>query len=227
MYNILIVEDEKPIREFIAINLKREKFEVLEAGTGEEALSLLKENSIDLVVLDLMLPGIDGYEVCSRIRNNYPDTAVIMVTAKSSDMDKVLGLELGADDYMVKPFNTYELTARIRSVLRRTAKVDSRSNTFVDGQIKINTLTHMVYKNGREIDLTPKEFDLLVILVQNPGVVFDRNQILDLVWDENYFGDTKTVDVHIRRLREKIEDNPSEPVYIETVWGVGYRWRIK
>ena len=175
-----------------------------------------------------MLPGIDGYEVCGYIRNNHSYTAIIMVTAKSSDMDKVLGLELGADDYVVKPFNTYELTARVRSVLRRTKKVNSREfENLVDGQIQVNTLTHMVYKNDQAIDLTPKEFDLLVILAKNPGVVFDRNRILDLVWDENYFGDTKTVDVHIRRLREKIEDNPSEPVYIETVWGVGYRWRIK
>ncbi|HHY04765.1 MAG TPA: response regulator transcription factor [Thermoanaerobacterales bacterium] len=228
MSKILIVEDEKPIREFIAINLKREKYEVVEAVSGEEALSLLKDEEVDLVILDIMLPGIDGYEVCRNIRENLPDTAIIMVTAKSQDMDKVIGLELGADDYVIKPFNTYELIARIRSVLRRTKKTSAlKSQTIIDGSLKINPVSQMVYKNGNVVELTPKEFGLLLTLAKSPGEVFERNRLLDIVWDEEYFGDTKTVDVHIRRLREKIEDNPSQPVYIETVWGVGYRWRLK
>lgn len=228
MYKILIVEDEKPIREFVAINLKREKFKVLEADSGEEAIRLLKRESADLVILDIMLPGIDGYEVCRYIRENLPDTAIIMVTAKSQDMDKIMGLELGADDYVVKPFNTYELIARIRSVLRRTKKSGSpKAKIIIDGGIKIDVLSHIVYKNGKEIALTPKEFDLLLTLAQSPGEAFGRNRLLDIVWDENFFGDSKTVDVHIHRLRDKIEDNPSEPAYIETVWGVGYRWRLK
>lgn len=228
IYTILIVEDEKPIREFIAINLEREKFAVLEADSGEKALELLKNHRVDLVVLDIMLPGIDGYEVCRSIRSDYPDTAVIMVTAKSTDIDKILGLELGADDYVSKPFNTYELIARIRSVLRRTRPSEpEQPDTLEDGQIKISYKARLAFKDGERLELTPKEFDLLVTLAQNPGVAFDRNRLLDLVWGQNYFGDTKTVDVHIRRLREKVEDEPSHPVYIETVWGVGYRWRCK
>lgn len=228
MHKILIVEDERPIREFIAINLKREKFKALQADSGEAAIALMKNENVDLVILDLMLPGIDGYEVCRYIRENLPDTAIIMVTAKSQDVDKIVGLELGADDYVVKPFNTHELIARIRSVLRRTKKSDlAKAKTIIDGSLKIDLLSHMVYKDGKEISLTPKEFDLLLTLAQSPGEVFERNRLLDIVWDENFFGDSKTVDVHIRRLREKIEDKPSKPVYIETVWGVGYRWRLK
>jgi DNA-binding response OmpR family regulator len=226
MHKVLIIEDEKPIREFMAINLEREKFQVYLAGCGEEGLEQLQNNDIDLVILDLRLPGIDGYEVCRYIRGNYPATGIIMVTAKSQDMDKILGLELGADDYVIKPFNTNELIARIRSVLRRIKRSgESHPDTLVDGPLKITASSRLVYKNQQKIDLTPKEFDLLLNFIRNPGVAFERNQLLDLIWDENYFGDTKTVDVHIRRLREKIEDNPSQPVYIETVWGVGYRWR--
>lgn len=228
MERILIVEDEKPIREFMTIVLGREDFHVLQAVSGEEALAMLQDHEVDLMVLDIRLPGIDGFEVCRRVREDYPGIAIIMVTAKSQDLDKIMGLELGADDYIIKPFNVYELIARIRAVLRRIRQSQpEKSKVIIDGQIEISPASHTVHKDDQIIELTPREFDLLVTLAQHPGVVLNRDRLLDMVWEEDYFGDTKTVDVHIRRLREKIEDDPSDPVYIETVWGIGYKWRAR
>ncbi len=217
MDRILIVEDEQYIREFIALNLTRDNFKVFEAESGEKALEFLAGNEVELVLLDLKLPGMDGYAVCREIRNRYPHMAVIMVTAKSQDMDKIMGLELGADDYLTKPFNPYELLARIRSVIRRTKACDRTPREAASfGRIRAD---------GVEVKLTPKEFEIVQTLLSEPGRTYTRDQLLDSIWGRNYFGDPKTLDVHVRRLRGKMEDNPDEPVFIETVWGVGYRWR--
>jgi DNA-binding response OmpR family regulator len=224
---ILIVEDEKNIQEFVCINLKREGYKIVACETGEEAILLLKKTSFAMAILDINLPGIDGYEVLSYIRTHHPKTAVIMLTAKNNDMDKIIGLESGADDYVAKPFNVQELIARIRSVLRRTGLdfLEQETTLFLYQDVKIDTLNHSAYKKGEKLELTPKEFDLLLYFLKNPGVSFQRNQLMDAVWGEQFFGDTKTVDVHIRKLREKIEEDASNPYYIETVWGIGYRWR--
>lgn len=221
---VLIVEDEESIRRFISINLIRNNFEVIEADTGELGVKLVKEKKPDVVVLDIMLPGIDGYKVCEEIRKIIPDLIIIMLTAKSQDMDKIMGLELGADDYMVKPFNPLELVARIRAILRRVKKNDN------SGLLKIRNLSmdlnsKKFYKNDKEIELTPTEFSIMKLFMKNPEKAFSRNEILNLIWGENYFGDLKTVDVHVRRLREKIEDDASIPQIIETIWGTGYRLR--
>lgn len=226
MDNILVVEDEQYIREFVVVNLKRNDFCTFEAESGEKALMILSTNNIDLVLLDLKLPDMNGYDVCREIRSKYLNTAVIMVTAKTSDMDKIMGLELGADDYLTKPFNPQELIARIRSVIRRTKRDDiQKRDIIVYDKIKIDFDSHKVFKSEMEIKLTPKEFDIVYNLAKDPGYTYTRDQLIDTVWGIDYFGDTKTLDVHIRRLREKIEEDPAEPIFIETVWGVGYRWR--
>lgn len=226
MDRILIVEDEQYIREFISLNLARSGFETLEASSGEEGLDILSKNTVDLVLLDVKLPGMDGFQVCRSIRASRPDIAVIMVTARNQDMDKIMGLELGADDYVSKPFNPYELVARIRSVIRRTKRQEPQTeDVLVSGPVKLDCDLHRVFKNEAEIKVTPKEFEILRTLLKRPGHTFDRDQLLNLVWGGDYYGDTKTLDVHIRRLREKIEDDPARPAFIETVWGVGYRWR--
>jgi len=222
---VLIVEDEVSIRKFININLRRNGFEVLEAGSGEKAFELIKTCKPDIMVLDIMLPGIDGFEVCKRVREDMPDIIVIMLTAKAQDTDKIMGLELGADDYMVKPFNPLELVARIRSILRRTKhskKDEAGSISFKN--LLLDLESHKFFKSNKEIELTPTEFAILKVFLNSFGKALSRDELLNSVWGENYFGDLKTVDVYIRRLREKIEDNPSEPQFIETVWGVGYRW---
>lgn len=225
---ILIVEDESSIRRFISINLERDSFVVIEAASGEEGLEKTKNEQPDLVVLDVMLPGIDGYEVCRRLREDFPDVAVIMLTARGQDMDKLMGLELGADDYIVKPFNPLELSARIRAVLRRMNQPSRslRQETVLRcGPFQLDTHGHRFDKDGRNIELTPREFDLLKTFMQNIDRALTRDEILNMTWGIDFIGDPKTVDVHIRRLREKIEDTPSHPVYIETVWGYGYCFR--
>lgn len=222
---ILIVEDESSIRKFISINLKRNGFDVLEAESGEEALEIVRKYNPEVVVLDVMLPGIDGFEVCQTITQITRDTIIIMLTARGQDMDKIMGLELGADDYMVKPFNPLELVARIRAILRRKEKAVKVDNTEIISikNLKIDKKSKKFYKNDNEIELTPTEFSIMKMFMESPRKAFGRDEILNIVWGENYFGDIKTVDVHIRRLREKIEDIPSDPKYIETVWGLGYR----
>jgi DNA-binding response OmpR family regulator len=223
---VLVVEDEASIRKFITINLERNNFEVYQTETGEEALKIIENNRPAVVVLDLMLPGMDGFEVCGRIREDYPEIVIIMLTARSQDIDKIRGLELGADDYMVKPFNPKELVARIRSIFRR---LDINKTVDLDiipfKNLTMDLRSQQFFKNEQEIELTPTEFAILKILISNPGRAISRNELLSSVWGKNYFGDLKALDVYIRRLREKIEDDPSSPCFIETVWGYGYRWQ--
>jgi len=222
---VLVVEDEDSIRRFININLEKSGFQVLEAETGEKALEMAGLHNPEVIILDVMLPGIDGFEVCRRIRADYPEKIIIMLTAKGQDLDKIAGLELGADDYMVKPFNPLELVARIRTILRRTSKSNAQAENGIQFKnLLLDLNSQKFFKNSREIDLTPTELSVLKIFMHNPGKAISRDDLLNSVWGKNYFGDLKTLDVYIRRLREKIEDNPSEPQFIETVWGFGYRW---
>lgn len=222
---VLVVEDEESIRRFIILNLNAAGFQVGEAASGEDALALLKSFAPQVVVLDIMLPGISGLEVCRQIREAVPETVVIMLTAKGQDTDKILGLEIGADDYMVKPFNPLELIARIKAILRRTTGSKDTKQIIFDRNLRLDLAANKFFKNNVETELTPTEFSLLKVLMENPGRALKRDEMLDAVWGEDYFGDTKTLDVHIRRLREKIEDNPSQPEFIKTVWGYGYRWQ--
>jgi DNA-binding response OmpR family regulator len=227
MARILILEDEDDIRAFIVINLKRAGYEVLQASTGEEALEIVEQNpNIDMAVLDVMLPGIDGLEVCRRIREKDKTMGIIMLTAKAQELDKISGLTMGADDYMAKPFSPAELTARIDAVIRRVEllKGDS-SGKLESGPFKIDAAARVVYKNGKEIDLTQIEYLIMKLFIENEDQSLTREDILNNVWGENYFGDPKIVDVNIRRLRRKIEEDASSPKHIKTVWGYGYRWR--
>ncbi|MGI6733039.1 MAG: response regulator transcription factor [Anaerovoracaceae bacterium] len=221
---VLVVEDEDSIRRFIKLNLEMAGYEVAEAASGEDALDVFAAILPHVVVLDLMLPGIDGFEVCSYIRNTNPDSLIIMLTAKGQDTDKIMGLELGADDYMVKPFNPFELIARIKAMLRRQNRSEISKSVYVCDNLHLDIAGNRLLRDNREIELTPIEYSLLKLFMENPGKTLKRDEILNEVWGEDYFGDTKTLDVHIRRLREKIEDNPSEPRFIKTVWGFGYRW---
>lgn len=224
---VLVIEDESSIRKFITINLVRNGFEPLEADCGENGIEIFKSQRPSVVVLDIMLPGIDGFEVCTRIRKISESSIIIMLTAKGQDMDKITGLELGADDYMVKPFNPLELIARIRANLRRIESKDEKEVGLVFDNFKLDLNSQKFYKNDKEIELTPTELSIVENFMRNPGKAFTRDELLNVVWGENYFGYVKTVDVHIRRLREKIEDEPSQPKIIETVWGHGYRWKEK
>lgn len=222
---ILLVEDEESIRKFTKINLEREGFQVLEAESGEKGIEIVKEHQPDVVILDLMLPGISGYEVCERVRIDNPNIGIIMLTAKTQDVDKILGLEKGTDDYMVKPFNPKELILRIRSLIRRLEKGPKNENVIEDGPFVLDRYSRTFYKNNKLIELTPTELSIINLFVTNPGKAFTRNELLDLTWGNNYVGETKIVDVNIRRIRAKIEDDPSRPEYLETVWGIGYRWK--
>lgn len=223
---VLVVEDESSIRKFLSINLKREGFEVLEASSGEEALGTIRRVEPRVVVLDVMLPGIDGFEVCQSIRKIIPNIVIIMLTAKSQDMDKIMGLELGADDYMVKPFNPLEVIARIRANLRKIDNAKGQLTKVISiGELELDLQAQKFYKRGVEIELTPIEFSLMRMFMENNNKAFSRDEILNIVWGKSYFGDMKTVDVHVRRIRGKIEDDPAKPRLVETVWGVGYRLR--
>lgn len=226
--NILVVDDEQHIVELIKFNLENNGYNVFEANNGEDALRKAKEENIDLVLLDLMLPEIDGLEVCQKIKRDKDITGVsiIMVTAKSDETDKIIGLEIGADDYITKPFSIRELLARVKAVLRRgeeKRKEDLEEDNIYIGDILMNISTHEVYKKDKKLDLTLKEFELLYILSKNRGKVLSRNYLLDEIWGYDYFGETRTVDVHIRHLRKKVEDDDKNPKYIETVRGVGYK----
>lgn len=226
--NILIVEDEDSIRKFIKINLDRAGYNVFEASTGEEGLRLAEVSKIDIVVLDLMLPGIDGFEVCRSLREKYPNLGIIMLTAKSQDVDKIMGLEYGTDDYMTKPFNPTELVLRIKSLERRLEVDEDAKDLILEyPPFKIDIYSRLFFKDNIEVELTPTEFTIAKIFMENPGKAFKRDEILNLVWGLDFVGDSKIVDVNIRRLRSKIEEDSSQPFYIETVWGVGYRWRSK
>ena len=224
-YQILVVDDEKLIVKGIKFSLEQDGMEVTAAYDGEEALQLAKDNSFDLIVLDVMLPKMDGLQVCQQIRE-FSQIPIIMVTAKGEDMDKIMGLEYGADDYITKPFNILELKARIKAILRRSVrKVDAKAeveNVLKERELELTYDSRRVFISGKEVNLTAKEFDLLELMMENPGKVYSREKLLDTVWGYDYPGDVRTVDVHVRRLREKIEENPSEPKYIFTKWGVGY-----
>ena len=226
MDKILLIEDEASIRGFLKINLKRNNFDVIEADNGEDGLQLALTENPKIVILDVMLPGIDGFEVCKQLRERLKDIGIIMLTAKGQDMDKIIGLEYGADDYIVKPFNPMEVILRIKAILRRMVKDDD--NELIEfGPFNIDLYSQKVSKNGDELDLTPKEYMLMKLFLENPHKAFTRDELLNILWGKNYFGDLKIIDVNIRRLRAKIEDNPSEPKYIETIWGTGYRWNGK
>ena len=222
---VLVVDDEKLIVKGIRFSLEQDGMEVDCAYDGEEALEAAKKKEYDVVLLDVMLPKLSGFEVCQQIRE-FSSMPIIMLTAKGDDMDKILGLEYGADDYITKPFNILEVKARIKAIIRRSLKTAASNNadskTITFGEMKIDCENRRVYIANKEVNLTAKEFDLLELLVFNPNKVYSRENLLNIVWGYDYPGDVRTVDVHIRRLREKIETNPSEPKYIHTKWGVGY-----
>ncbi len=222
---VLVVDDEKLIVKGLRFSLEQDGMEVDCAYDGEEALEAAKNNKYDVILLDVMLPKFTGFEVCQQIRE-YSDVPIIMLTAKGDDMDKILGLEYGADDYITKPFNILEVKARIKAIMRRSTKKESKPvenpaiHTF--GSMKIDVDSRRVFLDGKEVNLTVKEFDLLELLMNNPNKVYSREKLLNDVWGYEYLGDVRTVDVHVRRLREKIESTPSDPKYIHTKWGVGY-----
>ena len=227
MYSILVCDDEKDIVSALKIYLMADGYQVFEAYNGKEALEVLKEQDIHLVLMDIMMPEMDGIAAMVKIRET-SNVPVILLTAKSEDTDKVLGLTVGADDYITKPFNILEVKARIKAIMRRTTVRDSASNapkTIVNGDLRLDCDSRRVYIAGKEVNLTAKEFDVLELLALNPNKVYSRENLLKLVWGSDYPGDVRTVDVHIRRLREKIESNPSEPRYVHTKWGVGYFFR--
>ena len=221
---VLDVDDEKLIVKGIRFSLEQDGMEVDCAYDGEEALNMVKDKEYDIILLDLMLPKLNGLEVCQQIRE-FSNVPIVMLTAKGEDMDKILGLEYGADDYITKPFNILEVKARIKAIMRRTVKqtaVEEKAKVVEAGNLKLDCESRRVFINGKEINLTAKEFDVLELLVFNPNKVYSRENLLNIVWGYEYPGDVRTVDVHIRRLREKIESNPSDPKYVHTKWGVGY-----
>jgi len=225
---ILVLEDEENIRSFVVINLKRAGYETIEAGTGEDALAALKENpDVKVALLDVMLPGIDGFEVCRRIRAMDNKIGIIMLTARSQEMDKVTGLMTGADDYVTKPFSPAELTARVDALFRRTGGGEEESvsaDEILSPPFRLNTRNRTLEKNGQRVKLTQVEYSIVKLFMENPGKALSREEILDAVWGEDYFGELKIVDVNIRRLRIKIEDNAQKPTFVNTVWGYGYKW---
>ena len=228
MKKILVLEDEASIRGFIVINLRRAGYDVIEAETGEEALERLRANpDTKVALLDIMLPGIDGFEVCRRIRATNTKIGIIMLTARSQEMDKVTGLMTGADDYVTKPFSPAELTARVDALMRRSGggvEQEPKEDELSSPPFVLNLRNRTLEKNGERIKLTQVEFGLMKLFMENPGKALSREEILDTVWGHDYFGELKIVDVNIRRLRMKVEDEPSHPTHIMTVWGYGYRW---
>ena len=224
---VLVLEDESSIRSFIVINLNRAGYDVVEAETGEEALERLREDpDVRVALLDIMLPGIDGFEVCRRIRATNTRIGIIMLTARSQEMDKVTGLMTGADDYVTKPFSPAELTARVDALFRRAGggMAMEQAGEIYQDPFLLNTRNRTLEKNGVWVKLTQVEYSIMKMFMENPGKALSREEILDMVWGKDYFGELKTVDVNIRRLRLKIEDNAQNPTYITTVWGYGYKW---
>lgn len=227
MAKVLVVDDEKTIVKGLKFGLEKEGYEVVPAYDGEEALRLFAAEKPDLIILDLMLPGVDGFEVCRRLRKS-SDVPIVMLTARGEDIDKILGLELGADDYVTKPFNPRELVARVKAILRRAQSgvLDPAQMQVIRLQeMQIDLLQHKVRVKNKEVELTGKEVALLSLLASHPGRVFSREQLLEQIWGYDYYGDARTVDVHIRHLREKLEQAPGSPQLILTVWGVGYKFR--
>ncbi len=228
MRKVLVLEDEANIRSFIVINLRRAGYEVVEAESGEEALTKLKaQKDIRVALLDVMLPGIDGFEVCRRLRANDATIGIIMLTARSQEMDKVTGLMTGADDYVTKPFSPAELTARVDALMRRSGgsgPVEEDGGQLSSPPFTLNLRNRTLEKNGQRVKLTQVEYGLMKLFMENPGKALSREEIMDTVWGHDYFGELKIVDVNIRRLRMKIEDDTANPAYITTVWGFGYKW---
>ena len=225
MKKVLILEDEVSIRSFVVINLNRAGYEVIEAGTGMEALEKLKEHpDVGVAILDIMLPDIDGFEVCRNIRATDKKIGIIMLTARSQEMDKVTGLMTGADDYVTKPFSPAELTARVDALMRRSGGAAVDAGEIDQPPFLLNTRNRTLEKNGQRIKLTQVEYSIMKMFMENPGKALSREEILDMVWGHDYFGELKIVDVNIRRLRLKIEDNATNPTYITTIWGYGYKW---
>ena len=230
MAKILVVDDEKMIVKGIRFSLLQEQWDVDCAYDGEEALEMARNNEYDMILLDLMLPKLDGLSVCQQIRE-FSNVPIIMLTAKGEDMDKIMGLEYGADDYITKPFNILEVKARMKAIMRRSQKPaeetreKDKGNLLSAGELKLDVENERVFVRGKEVNVTAKEFDVLHLLMTNPNQVYSRDRLLTLIWGPDYPGDARTVDVHIRRLREKIEENPSDPKYVQTKWGVGYFYR--
>ena len=220
----LIIEDEESIRGFLKINLKRNGYEVIEADNGELGVKLALKEKPAIIILDVMLPGIDGFKDCKIIRNEDEKVGIIMLTAKSQDLDKIMGLEYGADDYIIKPFNPMELLLWIKALLRRISDYEEKKG-IIQGKFKLDIYAKRIFKNNKEIDLTPKEYSIIKLFIENPNKAFSRDELMDLVWGEDYIGDPKIVDVNIRRLRSKIECSSLNEKFIETIWGFGYRWR--
>ena len=222
---ILVVDDEKTLVKGMKFNLENEGYEVECAYDGAAALDLAREGRFDLIILDVMMPEMDGIEACMKIRE-FSNVPIIMLTAKSEDADKLMGFESGADDYLTKPFNILELKARVRALLRRAAGVQrSQGSLLTVGKITLNTEERAALRHGQTVDLTAKEYDLIELLMRNPRRVYSRENLMNVVWGYTYAGDYRTVDVHIRRLREKLEENPAEPDHIMTKWGVGYYFK--
>lgn len=229
MKKILIVEDEEAIRSFEAINLKRVGYTIVEAGSGEEALAIYdSEPDFDIALLDISMPGMDGFTLCTELRKRSQKLGIIMLTARTQEMDKISGLMMGADDYITKPFSPTELLARVDSLYRRVGMNNVEQKKMSDeiklGEFVLNVRKHTLLKNGKNIELTQVEFQIIEYFFLNPDVALDRTDILNEVWGSNYYGEEKIVDVNIRRLRMKIEDEPSSPKYLVTVWGMGYKW---
>lgn len=231
MKRILVCEDEDAIRDFVVINLERSGYTVVDVASGEEALKVFEEENgdFDIALLDIMMPGIDGFEVCKTLRKNSSTMGIIMLTAKTQEMDKVRGLMLGADDYVSKPFSPSELLARVDAIYRRVnmiANQPEQPKSIESGPFTLNIKSRIATKNGVPIDLTQVEYQIMELFLKNQNVALERAKILNHIWGDNYFGDVKIVDVNIRRLRMKIEDEPSAPKYILTVWGFGYKWSM-
>jgi len=226
MAKVLVVEDEQSLREALVFFLEKEGHEVSVAVDGEEAISVFDKSGADIILLDLMLPKVDGNQVCKHIRQS-SNVPIIMLTAKDSEIDKIVGLEIGADDYITKPYSTRELLARIKAVLRRQVEPPlTVESVIVAGELRLDSDRHVVTLNGTPLTLPLKEFELLELLMENVNRVLTRGQIIDRVWGSNYFGDTKTLDVHIKRLRSKVEEDPARPKYIQTVRGLGYKLEV-
>ncbi|MCL1822574.1 MAG: response regulator transcription factor [Oscillospiraceae bacterium] len=236
MKKILVCEDEDAIRDFVVINLKRAEYEVVDVNSGEKALIEFKnaleesEKPFDVALLDIMMPGMDGIELCKAIREESSSVGIIMLSAKAQEMDKVGCLMLGADDYVTKPFSPSELVARVDAIYRRVSLNASGNNNtreMISGPFKVNTKSRTIAKSNTELDLTQVEYQILEYFIRNTGVALDRKSILVHIWGDGYFGDDKIVDVNIRRLRMKVEDDPSTPVFIQTIWGFGYKWTVE
>lgn len=223
---ILVVDDEKLLVKGIKFNLENDGYEVAVAYDGEEAVELAKSGDFDLIILDIMMPKMTGLEACMQIRE-FSNVPIIMLTAKGEDMDKLIGFEQGTDDYLIKPFNILELKARIRALLRRSTPAETKEECtrITCGDITLDTSERNAYKNGKAVELTAREFDLMELLMKNPGHVYSRENLLDIIWGYEYQGEIRTVDVHVRRLREKLERVPAQPEYIMTKWGVGYYFK--